>query len=240
MIVLHGFLGASDNLMSLGKALAETHRVVMVDQRNHGRSPHQAPHTYAAMAEDLGELYDELGLETANLFGHSMGGKTAMRFAIDQPEQVDKLIVADIGPRAYSPHHGNIFEGLRAIPVGALKSRSEADDVLSKYVSDVGERLFLLKNLARESESYSWRINFPLLDEAQFTVIESIEGTYPADKPVLFLDGDQSDYIRDQDWPGIVQQFPSAQRVTIKDAAHWIHAQQPEQVLAAVNAFLSA
>jgi esterase len=149
LIILHGLFGSADNWFSIAKELEKNYTLYLLDQRNHGDSPHSEEWNYQVMAEDVKELMDNENIESAFLMGHSMGGKTVMAFALQYPEKVKKLIVADIAPRYYPLHHQVILEGLNAIPMDQIKSRKDADDILSKYVSNIGIRQFLLKSLGR-------------------------------------------------------------------------------------------
>ena len=158
LVILHGLFGSLDNWFSIAKELVEHYTLYLVDQRNHGDSPHAEEWNYAVMVEDLKELIDDEGLEKIYLMGHSMGGKTVMKFAVTYPERVEKLIVADIAPRFYPIHHQTILEGLNSLNLNQIKSRKEADDQLAQYIPELGVRQFLLKSLTRDSEGFAWKI----------------------------------------------------------------------------------
>ena len=166
LIILHGLFGSSDNWYSLAKVFAEHFTVYLIDQRNHGQSPKSDAFDYALLTEDLAEFIQEHSLQQPILLGHSMGGKTAMNFAVRYPEQLSRLIVVDIVPRPYPVHHDAILEGLKAIHLGSLMSRAEADKTLSEYVPETDVRQFLLKNLSRlPAGGFEWRINLEAIDQ---------------------------------------------------------------------------
>src|SRR5690606_34898159 len=167
LLILHGFLGMSDNWKTLGKQYAENgFEVHMVDQRNHGRSFHSEDFSYILMVSDLLAYCNYYHLEVINIIGHSMGGKTAMLFAVTYPNKVDKLIVADISPKYFPPHHQSILEGLNAIDLTTIKSRTEADEELAHYIKDYGTRQFLLKSLhLKTKDEYAFRFNLKSLTD---------------------------------------------------------------------------
>lgn len=239
LIILHGLFGSADNWFSIAKELEKDFTLYLVDQRNHGDSPQSEDWNYEVMADDIKDLMDGEGLEKANLMGHSMGGKTVMKFSFKYPEKVNKLIVADIAPRFYPVHHQRILEGLNAIPINELKSRKEADDILSTYIKIPGIRQFLLKSLGRnESGGFMWKINLPVITEKIDNVGEEIVSDKTFDKPTLFMGGENSDYITEQDKEDISKMFPNSHIIFIKNAGHWLHAEQPAAVVETVRAFL--
>lgn len=240
-IILHGFLGMSDNWKSLGVKFSEAgYQIHLVDQRNHGRSFHDNAFDYEVLAEDLKRYCDDHQLNNIILLGHSMGGKTAMLFSTLFPELVSKLMVADISPRFYPIHHDAILSGLSALDFSELKSRGEADDVLSKYVSDYGTRLFLLKNLYWiEKGQLALRINLEVLKEHVSEVGEALPIHSKFEKPTLFLRGDKSEYVMPNDEALIKQHFPLAEIETISNAGHWLHAENPKEFYDAVINFIS-
>ncbi|MEO8774568.1 MAG: alpha/beta fold hydrolase [Gelidibacter sp.] len=239
-IFLHGFLGMSDNWKSLGTKFSEEgYEVHLIDQRNHGRSFHSDEFNYEVMVEDLKQYSDEHQLKDFVLLGHSMGGKTAMLFAVEHPELVSKLIIADISPRYYPTHHDDILKGLSALDFQTLKSRGEADDQLSQYVQDVGTRQFLLKNLYwKEKGLLDLRINLEVLKEQVNEVGEPLPMHVKFEKETLFLRGDRSEYISLQDESLIHAHFPKSEIVTIANAGHWLHAENPADFYEEVSNFL--
>lgn len=240
LVVLHGLFGMSDNWQSLGKQWSRDFQVHLLDLRNHGRSPHHPDISYEAMSEDLVEYFVQEELRELNLLGHSMGGKVAMLTAALHPEYLSRLIVADIGPRAYPPHHQFILDALAALPLDELRSRADAEAKFAPELPE-GVRLFLLKNLYwRERDRLDWRFNRPALSEQ----IEKVGAALPVqayvDLPTLFIRGSASDYISDADWPAILQQFPRAELESIAGAGHWLHAEKPAAFDRVLRSFLGS
>jgi esterase len=239
-VILHGFLGMSDNWKSLGIKFSEQgFKVHLVDQRNHGHSFHHSDFSYEVMVEDLKQYCDTHHLENIILLGHSMGGKTAMLFAAKYPEMIEKLLVADIAPRFYPEHHQAILEGLSSLDFSIIKSRGEADEQLSRFVSDFGTRQFLLKNLYwKNKEQLALRVNLEVLKEHVSEVGEPLPTYLKFDKDTLFLRGDRSEYIAISDEDIIKRHFPKAKIETIKNAGHWLHAENPKDFFDAVMQFI--
>jgi len=239
-VILHGFLGMGDNWKTHGKNLAELgYEVHLVDQRNHGHSFHDEAFSYEVLAEDLKYYCAAKNLKDIILLGHSMGGKTAMLFATEYPELVSKLLVADISPRFYPVHHDAILNGLSALDFNAIKSRGQADKALSAYISEIGIRQFLLKNLYWvEKGKLGLRINLGVLQDEVAEVGEALPSYALFDKETLFLRGDRSEYIGIDDESIIKNHFPNAEIVTIPNAGHWLHAENPEDFFDAVLAFI--
>ncbi|WP_370478781.1 alpha/beta fold hydrolase [Tamlana flava] len=240
-VILHGFLGMGDNWKTLGGQFSEQgFQVHLVDQRNHGRSFHDDDFSYEILAEDLKSYCEAYNLKDIILLGHSMGGKTAMLFATQYPELVSKLIVADISPRFYPVHHDVILNGLSAIDYDQVKSRGEADKVLSEYISEVGIRQFLLKNLYWvEKGKLGLRINLEVLKNEVSEIGEPLPSHATFDKDTLFLRGDRSEYIGVGDERIIKSHFPKAKIVTISNSGHWLHAESPEDFFEVVLQFVS-
>lgn len=239
-IILHGFLGMGDNWKTLARQFSELNfQVHLVDQRNHGRSFHSSEFDYELMAEDLKNYCDENSLTDIVLLGHSMGGKTAMTFATRFPELVNKLLVADISPRYYPVHHDAILNGLSQLDFSEIKSRGQADEALSAYVDDVGTRMFLLKNLYWvEKGQLGLRINLPVLKENVSEVGEALATHAVFENETLFLRGDKSEYIGPSDEAIISRHFPNSKLVTISNAGHWLHAENPNAFYKAVIEFI--
>ena len=240
-IILHGFLGMSDNWKTLGEKFSEQgYEIHLVDQRNHGRSFHSEEFNYHVLVNDLKYYCEAHNIENMILLGHSMGGKVAMLFAAMHPQIVSKLIVADISPRYYPLHHQSILEGLSALDFDVIKARKEADDVLSNYVSEFGVRQFLLKNLYWvEKGQLGLRIHLKVLKEN----IEEIGEALPIDSKfegdTLFLRGKNSNYINKEDETLIKTHFPMAKVKTISNAGHWLHVENPKEFYKNVIRFLS-
>ena len=240
LLILHGFLGMSDNWKTLGNEFAEAgFQVHLIDQRNHGRSPHSDTFNYLEMAKDVKEYLDLHGLENVILMGHSMGGKTAMTAASLFPHLVEKLIVVDIAPKYYPPHHQQILEGLQAVDEAILTSRGDAEDLLSKYVKEKAVRMFLLKNLYWKSkEKLGLRLNLPVLSSQVEELGSALPEDYSYSKPVLFIKGEKSNYITSEDEASIKKHFPGAQIIAIPKAGHWVHAENKDAFYKSVMNFI--
>lgn len=243
LVILHGLFGTLDNWQTLARRWAEHYRVILVDLRNHGRSPHTAEHTYELMSQDVLELFEQLQLPATatTLLGHSMGGKVAMRFALDYPERLAQLVVVDIAPRfSDMRHQDEILAGLHAVDFSQLQSRQQADEALSQHITAPDVRQFLLKNLyRRDDNSFAWRPNLTALTENMTALGEEIKAPTPFLKPTLFINGGKSDYINAEDkLYGIPALFPNSHVATIPNAGHWVHAEEPEQVFELVEKFV--
>ncbi|QCK13393.1 alpha/beta fold hydrolase [Mangrovivirga cuniculi] len=240
LVILHGLFGSSDNWMSIAKTLEDEFHIYAIDQRNHGQSPHSDEWNYEVMAQDISEFIDEhIGHSTAVL-GHSMGGKVAMTLAMQHPEKVKKLLVADIAPRHYPVHHRQILDGLLKVDKSNPSSRKEADDVLSDYISEKSIRMFLLKNLGRgDDKKLKWKINLQVIDDNIEEVGKSQEELEPTNVPTLFVGGEKSDYIRDEDKDLIKELFPESNVIQLKNAGHWLHAEQPESFTTVIKDFMN-
>jgi esterase len=238
LIILHGLLGSSDNWHSLGKLFAETFSVYIVDQRNHGQSPHSDELNYKVLTEDLEEFINENKIEKPHIIGHSMGGKTAMNFAVKNPTQVDKLIVVDIVPKKYHVRHDLLIEGMKAVPLEDITTRTEAEVALAGYEPDPVVRQFLLKNLARDNEGkFVWKVNLPAIDKHLQETGDGMMYQGAFDGPTLFINGKRSDYYKEGDDVLIKKIFPNAQ-ITTLDTGHWVQAEKPQEFSQAVLQFL--
>jgi esterase len=229
LIILHGVFGSSDNWMTLGRKFAETFKVYLVDQRNHGQSPHSNEFTYEAMKEDFRQFIEDNQIDNPHIIGHSMGGKVSMLFALQYPELYDKLMVVDIAPRAYSPHHDSILKGLSAVDLPNLGSRKEADEAFAHYEPNRGVRQFLLKNLYRADNGFAWRFNLDAITSSISKIGIEIQSEKPNTKDTLFVRGLKSHYIADSDKIHIKELFPNATFTDFKNAGHWIHAETPKE-----------
>ncbi len=241
MIILHGVFGSLDNWATVTKAIADAgYAVYLVDQRNHGRSPHSDEFTYESMAADLAEFIEDHALEIPILVGHSMGGKTVMQYAETYPGTYDKLVIVDIGPKSYPPHHQELIAGLGALPLGEIEDRQHADKLFSVHEPNLGVRQFLLKNLYRtDTGGYDWRFNLPIITELQANVGQEITKQRVVTEPTLFIKGALSGYVKDQDWQAIQEMFPNAELMTIPRSGHWVHAEQPKLFVETLIKFLS-
>lgn len=240
LLIIHGFLGMSDNWKTLGSQFAQQgFQVHLLDMRNHGKSPHDEEFTYEAMVQDVYDYCERHQLDGINLLGHSMGGKIAMLFATTYPDKVEKLIIADIGPKYYAPHHQTILAGLNAIDFSAKPSRAAVEETLSGYIKDFGTRQFLLKNLYWVAPGQlGFRFNLNVFNRKIETIGNALPFENHFDKPTLFLRGDKSDYISDSDFETILHHFPEAEIKTIKNAGHWLHAENPGDFYETVLGYL--
>jgi len=230
LLILHGFLGMSDNWKTFaGQIAAEGFQLHILDLRNHGRSFHSDIFTYEAMVQDVFEYCEEHGLDKVSILGHSMGGKVAMFFATTYPEKVEKLIVADIGPKYYRPHHQDILAGLNAVDLSQKPDRSQVEEILKEYVSDFGTRQFLMKSLYwTEPGQLAFRFNLPVFNEQIDNIGKALPDNALFEKPTLFLRGGNSNYIKDEDFETIRRHFPNSEIKTIPNAGHWLHAENPK------------
>ncbi len=240
LLILHGYFGMGDNWKSLANKFAETFEVHLIDQRNHGRSFHAYDFDYELLVEDLFKYIQHHNLEKVNLLGHSMGGKVAMLFSVTFPEFVDKLIVADISPKYYKPHHQQIIAALNAVNFQIQNTRSKIEDTLKIYIKDRGILLFLLKNVYRKSkDTYAFRFNLESLTVNNSEVGAALPSYTEFDGETLFLSGENSNYITEKEVDLIAEYFPNSKIVTVKNAGHWLHAENPTQFYNEVISFLS-
>ena len=249
IVIVHGLFGSSDNWVTIGRRLSENHHVYMVDQRNHGHSPHCKPHSYETMKEDLVRFFNDHMINKATLIGHSMGGKTVMAFAADYPELVDKLIVVDIAPKNYmligeKKQHQLIIQALKGLR-NDYTSRQEIAAFINNRINDLDVTLFILKSFYRNKKTgkFDCRLNLDALDESLDSIVGDVDagwfaGKQPANYPVLFIRSEKSGYISDNDIPVIRKIYPDAVIETISGAGHWLHAEQPEQFLKVLKNFI--
>ncbi|EDM45696.1 hydrolase, alpha/beta fold family, putative [unidentified eubacterium SCB49] len=240
LVILHGFLGSGDNWKTLANKFAEDgFQVHLVDQRNHGKSFHSDDWGYGVMVDDLKNYCDHHSLASIALLGHSMGGKTAMAFGVSYPEMVDKLVIADIGPKSYPSHHQDILKALGSLDFDTLTSRKEADAVLSVYIKDLGTRQFLLKNLYWESKGkLGLKINLQVLTDKISEVGKALDVNAVYTGETLFLKGEKSGYIESMDEIGIKKQFPNSKIAVVTKSGHWLHAENPSEFYQIVIIFL--
>jgi pimeloyl-ACP methyl ester carboxylesterase len=242
LALLHGLFGQSVNFASVQRRLADRRRVIALDLRNHGASPRAPTMSYADMAEDVLETLRALGALPGALVGHSMGGKVAMRAALEAPAAVSRLLVADIAPVAYdhAGSNGRLVAAMTALDLRPGLTRTEAAAALATSVPDPAVRGFLLQNLL-PGAAPSWRLNLPAIAAAMPSLVgwSDPEGASYAG-PTLFLAGGRSDYLLPDYRPAIRARFPAARFVTLKDAGHWLHADDPDGFVAVVEAFSPA
>ncbi|MFW5720975.1 MAG: alpha/beta fold hydrolase [Bacteroidota bacterium] len=253
LIILHGLYGSSDNWVSIGRKLSENYKVYILDQRNHGKSPHTPQHNYKLLKEDLLEFMDKQSIDKAIILGHSMGGKTAMFFAVDYPERINSLIIVDISPKSYNDtnsiqllSHSTIINSMYKVDLSKVKTREDIDKILSQTISSKRVRQFLLKNVNRTKDNrFAWSINLESISNELENIMDGLniesfkKGAGITGFPVLFIKGEKSDYIETSDKTVIETIFPFAEIETIPDAGHWLHAEQPEIFLKTIQKFLT-
>ena len=238
-LILHGFLGMGDNWKTLANKFAENYEVHLIDQRNHGRSFHSDEFDYELLVADLHNYITHYNLENVILLGHSMGGKTVMLFAVEFPKLVKKLMVADISPRYYPPHHHDILTALNSVDFSVQKSRNEIEEVLKEYIPQFGIRQFLMKNVMRKSkDEFAFRFNLESLTENYEEITVPLPSFTQFDGDTLFLSGENSGYIGEEDVALIEAHFPKAKIITIKNGGHWLHADNPTDFYNEVMSFL--
>jgi pimeloyl-ACP methyl ester carboxylesterase len=238
LALLHGLFGRSQNFGALARRLSAAFRVISLDLRNHGESPHATGMSYAAMAEDVLETLAGITELPVALLGHSMGGKVAMVAALARPSAISRLLVADIAPISYRHSNRAVAASMLAVPLGAACSRAEADSVLAEATPDPRVRAFLLQNFV-PGASPAWKIGLAHIAAG----MADIEGFPPLPPhaqyrgPTLFVRGSESGYVKDAAWPVIRSLFPDAELRTIEGAGHWLHADQPEAFAESVETF---
>ena len=239
LIILHGLFGSLDNWATVARSLGESFPVITIDLRNHGRSPHHDEFNYDVMADDLFGFMGQQGLSKMNLLGHSMGGKTAMNFAMKYPDAIERLVVVDIAPKKYPPVHETIFEALMSVDPANYSERHEIDTALSKSITDVPIRKWLLKNIGRtEHGKLFWKMNLPAIHRNYYLLSEAVSPGANYNGQVLFIKGGKSDHIAVEDESAIFGFFPRASIETIPGAGHWVHADAPDKLVALVKNFL--
>lgn len=243
LLILHGLFGQSDNWNTLAKRFGDNgFEVYTIDLRNHGLSPHSEEWNYEVMADDIKEFITEHTLQDPILLGHSMGGKVAMFFALKYPGVVNKLIVADMSPRQYEPHHAAVLDALNAVNFSEINNRRDAEAILGKYIDDFGTKQFLLKNIYWEDSAnnkMNWRFNLPVITKKYAVILDAVPAG-STDVRTLFIRGENSNYIRERDITEIEDRFSNYTLETITGAGHWVHAEKPNEFYEIVYKFISA
>jgi pimeloyl-ACP methyl ester carboxylesterase len=237
LIILHGFFASSRNWRQVAEKLAAKYHVYVLDLRNHGASPHHPLMDYPSMAADLLLFMKNRGLTTASLLGHSMGGKVAMWFALNHPERINKLIIADIAPVSYTHCFNNLILALKALPLDEISNRKQAEQLLASAIPEIGYRQFLLQNLILKDGAYCWRIDLDIFYRMAPIIIAfpDVEQSVPFSGKTLFLAGENSGYVKEDD---VKTLFPDATLSVIANAGHWLHVQQPGVFVERVEEFL--
>ncbi len=237
LMILHGLFGFSDNWQTHAKKLAEYYRVILVDLRNHGHSDWSNDFSYEIMAEDVKELCDDLNLSDFILMGHSMGGKVAISFAQKNEGLLDKLVIVDMGTKEYQMHHEHILKGIHSVKLEGVSSRREADVQMSEHIDSNGIKQFLLKNLYwKEKGQLAWRMNTEVLEREMPNILSQMSNDEVM-IPTLFIRGELSNYILDEDFEALENQFPDSEIITIAGAGHWVHAEAPDDFIDALLGF---
>jgi pimeloyl-ACP methyl ester carboxylesterase len=237
LILVHGLFGSSNNWGTIAKHFSNNFRVISVDLRNHGKSPHNESQSFADMAEDLANLCHALNLDIVHLIGHSLGGKAAMQFAAQYPHRLNKLIIVDMALRAYADQHSHLIDAMMDVNLSTTQSRSEIDKALSNSINNTMVRQFLLMNLIKSDDGLQWRINLPALKVNYPKMQQALHDSILYDKPSLFIRGDRSDYVTDDDIEHIKTRFTNAQFASLP-TDHWVHAEQPQAFIEVVERFL--
>ncbi len=244
LLLIHGLFGSLENLNMVAKPLSKSYQVISIDVRNHGASFHQAGMAYSTLVQDVITLLDHLNIEHCAILGHSMGGKIAMQVALEFAERVDKLIIADIAPVDYPPHHVEIIKALHAIDFKKVTKRSDADKQLSAYVKDIGVRQFLLRNLTVDEQGkFQLKCNLDYINKGYQQIMlanQLPEGNKPYQGKTLFVKGGNSEYILAEHKTAIAKLFPYSKAKIIQGAGHWLHAEKTITFNKIVSDFLTA
>ncbi len=241
VIILHGLFGQSDNWVTVGRRIADQFHVYIPDQRNHGQSPHTSIHSFPALADDLAGFIEDHSIVNPVLIGHSMGGKAAMTYALENPGKVSKLAIIDISPRRYPERiaHTQVISQMLSIDLENIKSRGEAEKILASCITDERVRMFILKNLYYKLHGkLAWRLNLDVINQSMDLLFDGISSSNRYNGPTLFIRGGMSDYVPDADIPMIKNMFPEAIIKTISGATHWVHADAPEELCSLLSSFL--
>jgi len=244
LIILHGLFGISDNWVSFARSIAGKYGVFIPDQRNHGQSPHDPTFNYFALCSDLHDFIVHHKLEEPIILGHSMGGKVAMRFALENPEMVKAVILADISLRSYQRryHHLDMIDAMLSVDFTKTETRDDVERILEPKIKDFSVRQFAMKNLYRRERSgqFAWRLNLEAINLGMDGIFEGVNSKEVFKKPALFIRGGNSDYVKYEDFDQIYRNFPKADIKTIEGAGHWIHADKPDEFLKIVSEFLKS
>lgn len=240
LIILHGLFGSGRNWQSHARGFASRFRVINVDLRNHGQSFHADEMNYPAMATDVARLLQQLGLESCRILGHSMGGKVAITLAVNYPALVARLVIADIAPVSYIHHYDDLIDPILALPLDQIESRTQADHLLRAHIPEDSLRVFLMQNLVRRADGWGWRVNWRAIqqDMEYLTGFDEMPSDWHINVPTLFIRGARSDYIGDAEIDVIRERFADAEVVTIENAGHWLHVEDPAEFTRQVLAFM--
>ncbi len=239
LVILHGLFGSSDNWQTFAKTISDRYCVISIDLRNHGLSPHDESFNYSTIGDDLLETMQDMNLKSFYLMGHSLGGKAAGFFALSHSDLIRKLVIIDIAPKSYPPHHQVYFKVMRSMDFDQITNRIQADEYMQKEILEYPIRQFLLKNLVRDDQGrFRWRFNLEVLYQHYDEINITLTSASPYTNPTLFIRGALSNYITSEDYPLIYDLFPNSKIETIKEAGHWVHVDQQEQLKELLVEFL--
>jgi len=228
LVLIHGLFGSLDNLAVIRRGFEQTHNVLSVDLPDHGRSYYSKAFSFSEYADSVVGLLDELDVNVCQLLGHSLGGKVAMKIALTHPQRIEKLVIADIAPVAYSARHHNVINGLSSVKLDEINTRSDAKKLMESHIVEPGVIQFLLKSLYNSDDGWQWRFNLPLIIRDYLALSQAIEEDAQYSGPTLFLKGGQSDYLLSEHKPAIDKLFPNSKAKIIGSAGHWLHSQKPD------------
>ena len=241
VVVFHGLLGSLDNWITIARTLSSKYKVILVDLPNHGKSYHTKKFSYQEMSEKVHELFLSLNLSSVSVIGHSMGGKLAIKYIDNNSSFVDKAVIVDISNKNYSSNRFNyIFNGINEINLSSFRSRSQINECISDFISDIGERNFILKNLKRIEGGFDWSPNIILLQKSMNEISSKIKLRSKIFNETLFLFGENSQYYNSDDIKGLSTDFKNFNIKIISNSGHWIHAENPSDFLSSVDNFLSS
>jgi len=244
IVLIHGLFGSLENLNMVAKPLSDLYCVTSVDVRNHGDSFHASTMEYTDLAQDIINLLDHLNIDSCSILGHSMGGKIAIQVAIEQPQRIKKLLIADIAPVSYPPHHLEIIKGLQKIDLTKIMNRKDADKQLAPYVENIGVRQFLLRNLVSGPlGTFYFKCSLKNLSLCYPQIMKANE--IPANKSAymgltMFIKGGDSDYILPEHRAAIAAILPNSKAKIIQGAGHWLHAEKTIAFNKIVTDFIKA
>ena len=240
IIILHGLLGMLDNWKSFARSLENNYRIHLLDLRNHGKSPHDDLMNYEVMVEDVRLYIEDHELKNPIVVGHSMGGKVAMTLALNHPDLIKQLVVVDISPKAYKAGHQTIFDTLLDVQFDLYEKRSEVYEFIISKLKDKGLSSFLMKNLSRNlSGGYEWKMNLGSIYHSYEKILQAVESENKFEKDCIFIKGEKSSYIQNEDEALIKELFPFAQIQSIQNAGHWVHAEKPNELKSALIDFIT-
>ena len=240
LLIIHGLFGSLDNWMSLAKQWSKDHFVLTIDVRNHGRSFHKDSMTFEEICDDILEVLDSESIKKVDVIGHSMGGKIAMDFAANHPSRLNKLIIVDVAPYEYSPHHSEVFNMLDKLEINSYSSRQDIEMAIRDDLKDEGVVQFISKNVRRNeyTHHFEWKFNYPVLRREYEYLITRIP-SQGFNGNVLFIGGDRSNYINKETSGRIFDLYPNFELEYVSDSGHWVHVDNPTEFYNKVNDFIN-